>query len=181
MEAKGVSSASFHCATQREGFLRNQRPSGKGAAMARSDSPRSSVRILLVDDFEPWRRHVHSIIQTWLELCVVAEVADGVEAVQRAQELKPDLILLDIGLPSLNGIEAANRIRKIIPDAKIIFVTQNSDKDVVRAALSTGAHGYVLKTDAARELITAMAGVLGGDDFVSSGIKEGDSGETEGT
>jgi DNA-binding NarL/FixJ family response regulator len=149
--------------------------------MARSDSPDSSIRILLVDDFEPWRRHLHSILETWPELWVVAEVADGLEAVQSAQELKPDLILLDIGLPSLNGIEAANRIRKIIPDAKIIFVTQNSDKDVVRAALSTGAQGYVLKTDAARELITAMAGVLGGDDFVSTGINDGNSGETGGT
>jgi DNA-binding NarL/FixJ family response regulator len=109
-------------------------------------------RVLVVDDYEPWRRHVCSILQTQPELRVVAEVTDGLEAVQKADELKPDLILLDIGLPNLNGIEAAKRIRQVAPGAKIIFLTQISDKDVVRAALSTGAEGYVLKTDAGKEL-----------------------------
>jgi DNA-binding NarL/FixJ family response regulator len=89
------------------------------------------------------------------------------EAVQKAQELKPDLILLDIGLPNLNGIEAAKRIRQAASGLRIIFLTQNSDKDVVRAALNTGAQRYVLKVDAGSELLTAVAGVLGGDDFVS--------------
>jgi DNA-binding NarL/FixJ family response regulator len=139
----------------------------------------ASVRILVVDDFEPWRRRVCSMLQTGPELRVVAEAGDGLEAVQKAKELKPDLILLDIGLPNLDGLEAANRIRQVAPDAAIIFLTQNSDKDVVRAALSTGARGYVLKTDAGRELLTAVAGILGGDNFVSSGIKRGDSGGTE--
>jgi DNA-binding NarL/FixJ family response regulator len=138
----------------------------------------ASVRVLVVDDFEPWRRRVCSMLQTGLELSVVAEAGDGLEAVQKAKELKPDLILLDIGLPNLNGLEAANRIRQVAPDARIIFLTQNSDRDIVQAALSTGAHGYVLKTDASRELLAALAGVLAGDDFVSSGIKGG-SGETE--
>ena len=96
-------------------------------------------------------------------------------------ELHPDMILLDIGLPTLNGLEAANRIRQVAPDAKIIFLTQNSDRDVVRAALSTGARGYVLKTDAGGELYPAMVGVLDSDKFVSSGIQWGDSGETENT
>jgi DNA-binding NarL/FixJ family response regulator len=139
-----------------------------------------SVRILVVDDYEPWRKHICSILQTRQELYVIAEAADGLDAVQKAQELQPDLILLDIELPNLNGLEAANRIRQFAPDAKIIFVTQNSDRDVVRAALSAGAHAYVQKTDAGSELFTAMAGVLGGDDFVSSGIKDDDSGEPEG-
>lgn len=93
------------------------------------------------------------------------------EAVQRAEELQPDLILLDIGLPSLNGLEAANRIRQLAPGAKILFLTQINDKDIVREALSTGAQGYILKIDAGRELLPAVAGVLGGDDFVSSGIE----------
>ena len=105
-------------------------------------------------------------------------MADGLEAVQKAQELKPDLILLDIGLPNLNGIEAANRIGQVAPGANIIFLTQSSDKDVVEAAQSTGARGYVLKTDAGSELLAAIAGVLDGDDFVSSGIKGHDSGKT---
>jgi len=131
---------------------------------------RSSVRILLVDDFEPWRRQVCALLQTRRELRVVAEVGDGLEAVQQAQELKPDLILVDIGLRKLNGLEAANRIREVAPEAAIIFLTENNDKDIVQAALTIGARGYVLKTDAGRELLRAVAGVLGGDEYVSSGI-----------
>jgi DNA-binding NarL/FixJ family response regulator len=138
-----------------------------------------SIRILVVDDFEPWRQQDCAILQTRQELRVVAEAADGLEAVQKAQELKPDLIVLDIGLPTLNGLEAAKRIRRVAPGVKIIFLTQDSDKDTVGIAFSTGVHGYVLKTDAGSELLIAVARVLGGNDFVSSGIKGADSGETE--
>jgi DNA-binding NarL/FixJ family response regulator len=147
---------------------------GKGADLANADTLHSSVDILVVDDFEPWRHHVCSILQKRPGLRVVAETVDGLEAVQKAQELKPDLILLDIGLPNLSGIQAANRIRQVAPGAKIIFLTQNSNKAVVQAGLSTGAQGYVLKTDAERELLAAVAAVLGGDDFVSSGIQGAD-------
>ena len=118
-----------------------------------------SVRILVVDDSEPWRRQVCYMLQTRPEFRVVGEAADGLEAVQQAQELKPDLILMDIGLPSLNGLEAANRIRQFTPDARIVFLTQNSDRDVRRAALSAGAQGYVLKADASAELFAAIEGV----------------------
>jgi two-component system nitrate/nitrite response regulator NarL len=138
----------------------------------------SSLRLLVADDFEPFRRVVASILQERPELQIVCEVSDGLKAVQRAEELQPDLILLDIGLPKLNGIEAANRIRQVAPGTKIIFLTQNSDKEIVAAALRTGAHGYVLKKDAGRELLAGVAGVLAGNDFVSSGVEWGDSGET---
>ena len=87
--------------------------------------------------------------------------------------------MLDIGLPNLNGIEAANRIRQVAPGARIIFLTQNNEKEMVRAALSTAAHGYVLKTDARGDLLGAVAGVLGGDDFVSRGIEGSDSDDAE--
>ena len=131
-----------------------------------------SIRILIVDDFENWRRQVHSLLQarpTWQD---ISEASDGSEAVQKAEDLKPDLILLDIGLPKLNGIEAAKRIRQCSPSSKIIFLSQNSDLDVVRAALGTGGLGYVLKTDAGRELLPAMDTVLQGRQFVSSGLKD---------
>ena len=98
------------------------------------------------------------MIQRRPEFRVIAEVADGSEAVQQAYELKPDLILLDIGLPSLDGLEVANRIRQFIPYARIIFLTQNSDRDVIRAALSTGAEGYVVKANAWAHLFTAIDG-----------------------
>jgi DNA-binding NarL/FixJ family response regulator len=126
------------------------------------------MRILVVDDFEPWRQQICSMLQTRPKLRVVAEVGDELEAVQRAQELRPD-VMLDIGLPNPDGVETAKRICQTAPDAWIIFATQNGDKDIVRAALRTGAKGYLLKTDAESELLTAVAGVLGGDDFVSSG------------
>jgi CheY-like chemotaxis protein len=87
--------------------------------MAKTDTPHSSVfRTLVVDDSEPWRQQICSILQTRPELRVVAEVADGLVAVQKAKELQPDLILLDIGLPTLNGIEVARRIRGVAPNPK---------------------------------------------------------------
>jgi DNA-binding NarL/FixJ family response regulator len=137
------------------------------------------IRLLVVDDFEPWRQHICSILQTRSDLRVVAGAVDGIEAVQKAKELKPDLIMLDVGLPNLNGLEAAKRLLRVAPAAKIIFLTSNNDRDVARAALSAGALGYVLKIDAGCELLTAVERVLGGNEFVSSGIERKDSGETE--
>lgn len=128
--------------------------------------------ILLVDDKELWRRSVRSLLQAHQHLHVVGEAADGLEAVQKSQELHPDLILLDIGIPTLNGIKAADRIGQVAPDVKILFVSQNNDLDIVHAVLSHGACGYVLKTDAGRELLPGIAAVLDGETFVSSGLKE---------
>ena len=138
------------------------------------DTHRPSIRVLIADDFEPWRRSVCSILRGNGELQVMGEAADGWEAVQKAQTLKPDLIVLDLGLPKLNGLEAANRIRQVAHGAKIIFLTQNSDNDVVRAALSAGAQGYVLKVDAGRELLPAIEVILRGGRFISSGVKQDD-------
>jgi DNA-binding NarL/FixJ family response regulator len=131
-----------------------------------------SVRILVVDDFEPWRQHVCSMLKTRPELKVVGEASDGLEAIRIAEELKPNLILLDIGLPHLNGIDAAHRLCHAVPGAKILFLTQNSDAELVRAALSNGVQGYVLKARAGSDLLPAIKVVLRGEKFVSSGIKE---------
>jgi DNA-binding NarL/FixJ family response regulator len=148
--------------------------------VANADIPNSPVRILVVDDFEPWRQHICSRLKTRPELQVVGEAWEGLEAVQIAEELKPDLILLDIGLPDLNGIEAANRLCQRVPGAKIIFLTQNNDAELVRAALRNGAQGYVLKADAGRELLPAIKAVLRSEKFVSSGIKRDDFSDTGG-
>jgi len=114
----------------------------------KADGTDKSVRVLVVDDFEPWRRFVSTTLQSQPNLQVIGEALDGLEAVQRAEQLQPDLIVLDIGLPSLNGIEVARRIRKISPESKILLLSQQSSAEVVQEALSTGAHGYVVKTDA---------------------------------
>ncbi len=101
---------------------------------------------------------------------VICEASDGPEAVQKAEELRPDLILLDIGLPKLNGLEAARQIRKLAPEAKILFLTQETSADVVQEALSLGALGYVVKAQAGAELLAAVQAVLQGKQFVSSGL-----------
>jgi len=129
----------------------------------------STIRVMVVEDFAALRRFVCSLLGQRTELRVICEVSDGLEAVQKAEELKPDLILLDIGLPRLNGIEAARRIRELAPQSKIIFSTQETSAEVVQEAISLGAWGYVFKTHAERDLLPAIDAVLSGRRFVSGG------------
>ncbi len=136
--------------------------------MSYPDFPSSGVRILVVDDNELWRRQIRSILSKQEEFEVVGEAADGLEAIQKANALKPDLILLDIGIPGVNGIEVAKRL---CPCAKVLFLSQNNDPDVVQAALSIGARGYILKTDAGGELLPAIAAVFRGESYVSRRTK----------
>jgi DNA-binding NarL/FixJ family response regulator len=125
------------------------------------------IRILLVDDFEPFRHFVSSILDGEPQLQVVGEVSDGLDAVEKTAELRPDLILLDIGLPTVNGIEAARRIRELAPRSRIVFLTQESDPDVVREALDLGAAGYVLKTQVGSDLLVAIDAAVRDELFVS--------------
>ena len=129
-----------------------------------------SIRILVVDDYEPWRRFVRQTVQTRPEYQVIGEASDGLEAVHRAQELQPDLIVLDIGLPTLNGIEAARQIRTHVPQSKILFLSENRLLDVAEEALRSGGSGYVLKSDAGSELALALEAVLDGRRFVSASL-----------
>jgi DNA-binding NarL/FixJ family response regulator len=126
------------------------------------------VRVLIVEDFVPFRQFICSTLAKKPELQLIGEASDGLEAVQKADELKPDLILLDIGLPSLNGIDAARQIRKLSPESKIIFLSQESSADVIEAALSLGAWAYVVKTRAESDLLAAIDSVLRDNRFVSS-------------
>ncbi|MFZ0583637.1 MAG: response regulator transcription factor [Candidatus Acidiferrales bacterium] len=127
-----------------------------------------TVRVMLVDDFQPWRGFVAALLQNNPEWEIVSEVSDGLEAIQKAEQLQPDLILLDIGLPKLSGIEAAPSIRKVAPGSKILFLSENRDSDVAAAALSAGGRGYVVKSDSENELLVAIGAVLQGRRFVSS-------------
>jgi DNA-binding NarL/FixJ family response regulator len=134
------------------------------------ERPVSSFLVLVVEDYEPFRRFVCSTLSKKTELQVICEASDGLEAVRKAEELRPDLVLLDVGLPTLNGIEAARLIRKLSPESRILFVSQESSVDVVQEALRSGALGYVAKTHAGFELLAAVEAVCHGSRFVSSGL-----------
>jgi len=128
---------------------------------------RSTVRILVVDDHVLFRHFVVELLGIRPKLQVVGEASDGLEALQKAVELRPDLILLDIGLPSLNGIEIVRQMRSLVPESKVIFLTQESSADLVQEALSLGALGYVIKNMIRADLFVAVEAVLSGRTFVS--------------
>ncbi len=129
----------------------------------------SSIRVLVVDDVEGWRTSVSFMLRADPSF-EVFETGDGLKAVQAAEKLQPTVVLLDIGLPRLDGIQAGGRIRKVAPRTKIVFVTMEHDPDIVEAAWRVGAWGYVLKTDAARELIPAIHSVVRYEKFLSRSL-----------
>ncbi|MGC1295118.1 MAG: response regulator transcription factor [Alloacidobacterium sp.] len=120
----------------------------------------ATVRIFIVDDYEPWRRAVCSILQQCEDLDVICEGSDGLEAVQKSAALQPDLVLLDIGLPKLNGLEAACHIRMVSPGSKILFLTMYDSPELLQEALRSGALGCVVKSDASRKLLPAVRAVM---------------------
>jgi DNA-binding NarL/FixJ family response regulator len=146
-------------------------PIWKGAVMV-NDNHRSApaLRVLVAEDFEPFRRFLCSTLSRVPRLQIVGEVADGLKAVSHAKELQPDLILLDIGLPTLDGIEAARQIRTHCPAAKIMFITQESAAHFVQEAFKIGAMAYVTKMRARKDLLPAVEAVLEGKQFVSAGL-----------
>ena len=139
------------------------------------------LRILIADDSVPWRRFVSSIVQNEPGWHIACEASDGLEVVQKAEEIKPDLILLDIGLPKLNGIEAARQIRRLAPNSKILFLSVYDSMDIAEEALGTGASGYVVKLDAGSELLSAVEAIFQGQRFVSSRLRGPISGNAEDT
>jgi len=129
------------------------------------------TQVLMVDDFLPWLGLVRVMLESKKDLNIIGEAVDGLEAVQKAQQLQPDLILLDIGLPTLNGIGAAHRIRELSPKSRILFVSNETSVEVVEEAFRLGARGYLLKPDAASELLLAVDAILRGEQFVGSRLR----------
>jgi DNA-binding NarL/FixJ family response regulator len=138
------------------------------------EQPVSLVRVLIVDDFEPWKGFLITRLAAQPDVRIVGFASDGLEGVHKTKELQPELILLDVSLPRLNGIEAARQIRKLVPKAKILFLSSNSDPDVVRAAFCAGGQGYILKSDAVGALGPGMEAVLHGKQFVSTSLRRMD-------
>jgi DNA-binding NarL/FixJ family response regulator len=128
-----------------------------------------AVRVLVVEDFEPIRELLRSALGKHGGLQIVGEASDGLEAVRQAEKLQPDLILLDIGLPVLNGIQAARHIRTQSPKSRVIFVTHESDAEILREALNVGVAGCVSKKNLASDLPAALDAVFEGKQFFSSG------------
>jgi DNA-binding NarL/FixJ family response regulator len=132
----------------------------------------SMTRVLVVDDFGPWQRQINAQLGEQPNLRIIGFAADGMEAIQKAEELQPDLILMDVSLPKLSGIEAARKIRKLVPRAKILFLSASPDPDVVRTAYCVGGSGYVLKSDTATALLPGIEAVVSGKQYLSRSLTE---------
>jgi DNA-binding NarL/FixJ family response regulator len=129
----------------------------------------SSVRVLIVEDHLLFRHFISSKLRS-NGFGIICEVSNGLEAIQKSAELQPDLILLDIGLPGLNGIDAARQIRRLAPKSRILFVSSESDAEIAQEAVSSGAWGYVLKERAASDLSAALEAITAGAHFASCAL-----------
>ena len=129
-----------------------------------------SKRILVVDDFPEWRSFMGTLLGLTPEWKIIGEAADGAEAVRKARELQPDMVLLDVDLPTLNGFEVARRLKVAVPNVKIVFVAAENSREMALAALDAGALGYVLKSQVVSELLLAINSVFNDERFVSKGI-----------
>jgi len=127
----------------------------------------AAASVLIVDDFAPYRAYIASLLKGYPKLKVVDEASEGLQAVEKARYWKPDVIFMDIGLPLLNGIEAAQRIREVSPHSQIVFLSQDTSPELVEKAIELGASGYVFKSEAERNLFAAIDAVLDGRQFFS--------------
>jgi DNA-binding NarL/FixJ family response regulator len=128
------------------------------------------VRILIADDHELFRRGVAAELTQVPGWIVAAEAVNGRDAVAMAEELKPDIVVLDLTMPELNGLEAARRIISAEPSARILILTAHESEQLVREVLSAGARGYVLKSDAGRILVAALQALLDGRSFFTTTV-----------
>lgn len=125
--------------------------------------------ILIVDDHEIFRRGLRSLLESRGEFDIVGEAVNGLEAIDKAKELQPDIIVMDVSMPQMDGLEAARLIRNDRPDARIIILSQHDSSQMLKAALEVGASAYVTKSQVARSLFRAIEGVLQGHPFSWNG------------
>jgi len=132
----------------------------------------NSIRILVADDHEVVRRGVCALLESHAGFQVCDEAVDGREAVEKATRSLPDVVILDIGMPGLNGFDAARQIRKVSPASEILILTMHESEQVIREVLAAGARGYVLKSDAGRDLVAAVEALSHHKTFFTSSVAE---------
>ena len=130
------------------------------------------TQILVVDHFLPWQRFVSLMLESAPDLKIISVASDGLEAVQKAQELQPGVILMDVSLPEMNGFEATRQIRIFSPGSKILFLSEHRGSDLIQAAFDVGASGYVLKSDSYVDLVPGIRAVLHNEPFVSQSLTD---------
>jgi len=135
-------------------------------------------RVLIVEDHAPFRRVIRELLQQRADVLIVGEAADGFDAIRQAAALRPDVVTLDIGLPGLSGLEVADQLSAIVPNAKLMFVTVEHSLDIVEHAFRTGAHGYVYKPRAQRDVLPVLDAIIRGGQFVSGGLERIASGDS---
>jgi DNA-binding NarL/FixJ family response regulator len=118
------------------------------------------AHILVVDDHPVTRKTICALLRAQPDFDVICDATNGTEAVIQAMDLKPDVVVLDIGMPGMNGLDAARLIKKAAPSAEILFLSQHAELETIRQAFRVGGRGYVVKSDAGRELISAVHAVL---------------------
>jgi DNA-binding NarL/FixJ family response regulator len=131
----------------------------------------SRTSVMLVEDHEMARRSIRMLLASDSSLSLIREITDGEEAVKAAAEMRPAVVLMDISLPGISGIEAARQIRRSSPEARIIFVSQHDAPAIVREALGIGAQGYVVKSDAGQDLLAAIRTTGAGKTFMSRSLR----------
>ena len=131
----------------------------------------AQIRILIADDHESVRRGIRSLLNGQPDFLIVCEASDGAEAVTKAKEYQPDVVLLDVSMPQLNGFAATPAIREVAPHAEVLIVTNHDFPVFVRQAFTAGARGFVPKSDLAKELVIAVRNIKNGGMFLSERLK----------
>lgn len=132
-----------------------------------------AIRILVVDDFPQWQRFLRNVFEPESDLNIVDFASNGLEAVQKSTELQPDVVLMDLSMPVMNGLEATRRIRVASPNSRVLFLSEHCSHELVSAAFEAGASGYVLKSDSSAGLVPGIRRILENERFMSENLRLG--------